>query len=96
MPKREFDLTDADAAFIEVARPSTATTTPTRVQAALTVLRCHDFGGDPRELAREHLLIDEADREIAAGRYIDLAADEVGPWLDAKLQAVLTEDKDAA
>lgn len=64
------------------------------LQAALTLLRCYDFGQDgARAAASEHLLIDEADADVAANGVIKVA--DVEAWLDSKLESALERNRAA-
>ncbi len=96
MQKREFELTTRDAAFVEECLASGDWNDADEVlQAALTLLRCHDFGEEgARAAVWEHLQIDEADADIAANGVIEV--EDVGAWLEERHQAVRARNRDAA
>lgn len=95
MPRREFDLTSKDAAFVDACLAGDWNDADEVIQAALTLLRCHDFGEDgPTWAAYEHLLIDQADADIVANGVIEIS--DIEAYGREKLAKALAKAKSAA
>lgn len=83
MPTRNVSLTEHQDRFVgEIVAGGRYQNASEVVREALRLLE-HREAADALKLAEWRAAVAEAERELANGEFIELAPDEIGPWLSS-------------